>query len=240
MMFIGIDIGGTKIRALVWTGKRVARALQFATPNNEHDLQKKLVALVASLGGANAVQGIGIGAAGTVKGTTLLFSPNIPCMRQFDFKRLYPSAIPLRVDNDARCFARAEFLRGAGRGASSLFALTIGSGIGRAYGENGATIKLKRFEYPEPWERSYQILRGRRDDKRLARFLSLKLSSLLKPYSPERIVIGGGVLERKGFLQELRAAFKANGFNLEIQRARVRKNAVALGAALLFTGAERK
>jgi len=238
-MVIGIDIGATKIRAIRWDKEKVARSLESATPKNPDDFREKLVALVASLAGRNTVRGIGIGAAGIVEGTTLLFSPNIPCIRQFNFRRLYPSAMPLRVDNDARCFGRAELLRGAGRGSGGLFALTIGTGIGRAYGKNGKIITLKKFEYPEPWERRYQILRDRRDDKRLARFLAEKLASLLAPYRPEGIVIGGGIIERKGFFKKLRAAFKGGGFELEIRRARFRKNAVALGAALLFKPAPR-
>lgn len=233
-MVMGIDIGATKIRAILWNGKRVTRSLEFATPKNEADFQKTLAGLSVLLIRGNSVRGIGIGSAGIVKRATLLSSPNIPCIRQFNFRRLYPSAMPLRVDNDARCFGRAELLRGAGRGAGSLFALTIGTGIGRAYGKNGKIIMTKAFEYPEPWERSYQILRDGRDDERLAEFLAENLAPLLNSYKPERIIVGGGVMERKGFLKELRGAFKNDLFASKIRRARWQKNAVAVGAALLF------
>ncbi len=234
-MLIGVDIGGTKIRAVLWNGKRITRSLEIATPKSRNDFREEILALMASLAGKSSVRGIGIGAAGIVKKTTLLFSPNIPSIKNFNFRRLFHRAIPLRVDNDARCFCRAELLKGAGRGARSLFALTIGTGIGRAYGKNGKAIRLKRFEYPEPWEGSYQILRHGSDGDRLARFLARNLAPLIEPYKPAIVVIGGGVVKRRGFLAGLRAAFKARGSELEIRRARFDKNAVALGAALLFT-----
>ena len=141
----------------------------------------------------------------------------------------------MRVDNDARCFARAEFLRGAGRGAKSLFALTIGTGVGRAYGKNGKIIRIRKFEYPEPWEKEYQAIRNTSEDKRLANFLAEKLSPLIQPFRPEVIVIGGGVMERRGFLRRLQASFRANGLGQEIYQARLGKDAVAVGAALLFS-----
>lgn len=234
MPIIGIDIGGTKIRGILWEGKKVVRSREFATPKNKHNLRKKLVALTASLSGRNPVRAIGIGAAGIVERTTLLFSPNIPRIRNFEFRPLWPRSIPLRLDNDARAFARAEFLRGAGRGSRILFALTIGTGIGRAFGKNGKIIKLKKFEYPERWEKTYQAIRRKKNDKELASFLGERLSRLMKPCLPEVVVIGGGVLERAGFLRLLETALKARGLTVKIRRAHFQKNGVAVGAALLF------
>src|SRR5712692_2036823 len=103
MLIIGIDIGGTKIRGILWDGKRVVRSREIATPKNNGDFREKLVALTESLAGDSRVSGIGIGSAGIVERTTLLFSPNIPCIRNFDFRPLWPRSISLRVDNDARC-----------------------------------------------------------------------------------------------------------------------------------------
>ncbi len=235
MLVIGIDIGGTKIRGILWNGKRVVRSREFATPKNNDDFREKLVALTASLAGQNTVRAIGIGAAGIVEKTTLLFSPNIPCVRNFDFRRLWPRTILLRVDNDARSFARAEFLRGAARGAGRLFVLTIGTGIGRAYGRHGHIANIKKFEYPERWEKAYQAVRRRRDDRQLVNFLAERLSRLMKPFEPEVIVIGGGVMERPGFPRRLETALRARGLRAKIRRTAFRKNAVAIGAALLLS-----
>jgi len=235
MAIIGIDIGGTKIRGILWDGKKVACWREFATPKNNDDFREKLVALTASLAGQNPIRAIGIGAAGIVTKTTLLFSPNIPRISNFDFRPLWPRSIPLRVDNDARCFARGELLKGAGRGAKSLFALTIGTGVGRAYGKNGKIINLKKFEYPERWEKAYQAVRRRRDDRQLANFLAEKLFRLMAPFELGMAVIGGGVMERPGFPRRLETALRAQGLRVKIRRAAFRKNAVAIGAALLLS-----
>lgn len=234
MRIIGIDIGGTKIRGILWEGKRMARSREFATPRNEDEFRAKLVTLTDSLASRNPVRAIGIGAAGIVERTTLLFSPNIPHIRNFAFRPLWPRSISLRVDNDARCFARAEFLRGAGRGPKSMFALTVGTGVGRAYGKNGKIIKLKNLEYPERWEKKYQVIRDGRDDKKLAEFLAGKLTPLLKRFKPEVIAVVGGVMERSGFLRRLQRSLHAHGLEATVERARFSKNAVAIGAALLF------
>lgn len=233
MPVIGVDIGGTKIRAVLWNGRRVVRAREVPTPENKSGFERSLLELVSLLGRSAPIAGIGIGAAGIVKGTLLLFSPNIPYLRNFNFRTVCPS-VPVRVDNDARAFARAELLRGAGRGSKSLFALTIGTGIGRAYGKKGKIIRLKRFEYPEQWEKRYQVIRNTRGNNELAEFLAEKLAPLLKPFAPGVIVIGGGVLARRGFLGWLEAAFQARGLTAKIRRAKFRKNGVAIGAALLW------
>lgn len=234
MLVIGADIGGTKIRAVLWDGRRVVRSGELPTPKNKRDFKKRFATLISLLGRQEIVDGIGVGAAGIVEETTLLFSPNIPALRNLDFKSLCPRSKSLRLDNDARCFARAELLRGSGRGAKSCFALTIGTGVGRAYGRKRKIVKLKRLEYPERWEKEYQAIRSRRDDKRLANFLAEKLPPLLKPFKPEILVIGGGVMERPGFLRRLEIALRARGLRAKIRRAALRKNAVAIGAALLF------
>ena len=235
MPIIGVDIGGTKIRAILWNGRRVVRAREVPTPKDKSAFARSLAALISFLCHRKSVDGIGIGAAGIVERSTLLFSPNIPYLRNFDFRSVSLPSCPLRVDNDARAFGRAELLRGAGREAKRLFVLTIGTGVGRAYGRNGKIVKLKRLEYPERWEKEYQHLRDMPADRKLANFLGEKLSLLLQPFDPGVIVIGGGVMERRGFLQKLETAFKARGLSAKIKRATFRKNGAALGAALLFS-----
>jgi len=234
MRTIGLDIGGTKIRGVLWDGKRVIQALEFLTPGNEKDFKEGLPALAKSLAAGKTIQGIGIGAAGIVEKTTLVFSPNIRYIKEFDFRRLWPLPCSLRLDNDARCFARAEMMRGAGRGSKKLFGLTIGTGIGRAYGRNGKILRLKKFEYPESWERQYQKVRKSRNDRKLAAFLGEKLSLLLLPFQPEVVVVGGGVLKRGDFFALLRAEFKKRGLRFHVRRAAFQNNGPAVGAALLI------
>ncbi|KKW45946.1 MAG: hypothetical protein A2681_02670 [Candidatus Liptonbacteria bacterium RIFCSPHIGHO2_01_FULL_56_18b] len=225
---IGIDIGGSKIRGVLWNGTRVLRTTELPTPGNTEGLIAVLAALVSRLH-APRVSRIGIGAAGTVKGTVLRSCTNIRYVKNLDLKRPFPRAA-LRLDNDARCFGRAEFLLGAGRRANGVFALTLGTGIGRAYGAHARIRKAGRFEYAESWEKAYQKLRG----EKLVAFLSNKLPKLLQPFNPKVLVIGGGVLAHKGFFEKLRAALRKKGVRFAIRRAKLGRNAVAIGAALLF------
>ena len=39
---------------------------------------------------------------------------------------------------------------------------TVGTGIGRAFAENGKVKKIKKFEYPEKWEKQYQKIRDKK------------------------------------------------------------------------------
>ena len=68
--------------------------------------------------------------------------------------------------------------------------------------------KIKNFEYPEKWEREYQKIRDRKDYEKLAMFLGEKFSVLIKKYKPEAVVLGGGVLGKRGFFEKLREELK--------------------------------
>lgn len=234
MAVIGIDVGGSKVRAIAWDGKRVLRVCEYRTPKNINDFEKKIVEVVRLLSQGSKTHSIGIGAAGIMERTTWIASPNIPYLRNLDFRTLWPRSIKVKLDNDARCFARAEFLRGAGRGFRSIFALTIGTGVGRASGRDGRILRLKKFEYPEAWEKTYQAIRDSGDPKRLSQFLACKLSPLMRSFKPEVVVIGGGVLKQLRFWQRLKREFLARERPAEIRRSALNQNAGALGAALLL------
>ena len=233
---IGIDIGGSKVRGVLWDERGVIAASGFPTPRGIRAFRKRLVALVAKLmrRAKGKIRGVGIGAAGTIQGTRVISSRNIPYLKQFDFRSIFPNGA-LRLDNDARAFARAEWLAGAGRGAKRILVFTIGTGIGRAYGKNGRIARLKRFEYSERGEKRYQKIRDAGSDKALADFLSGALVPLVKEYRPSVVLVGGGVMGRPGFLAKLRTEFKKRGMRTPIRRARMGKNAAAIGAALLFS-----
>lgn len=174
---------------------------------------------------------VGIGVAGVVKKFTVVFSPNINYLRNFDFRDIFKGVV-INVDNDARCFARTECTLGVGRKFKKLFAVTIGTGIGRAYVEQGVVQKIKQFEYPEPWEKKYQQIRNTGNDLELAIYLGKNLLTLISPYNPLALVIGGGVLNRKRVPQLLRKELKKRGFLGRLLCSRFSKNSVAIGAII--------
>lgn len=233
-MIVGIDIGGTKIRAVSWTGRKVARSAEARTPNHQEKLARAVQKIVRAVAGKKMVDKIGIGVAGVLQGSALILSPNLPAIKRFNFRRLWPSSVAIRVDNDARSFARAEYRLGAGKNAKSIFALTIGTGIGRAYGENGTIQRIKKLEYPERWEKEYQHIRFTASDAALAEFLGKNLAPLLARFKPEVIVIGGGLIKRQGLLKKIRLSLQQRGIAVKIRGSRLGDNAAARGAILLF------
>ena len=234
-LYLGIDIGGTKIRGVLWDGRHVVAFSEFSTPRTLETFKRRVRFLAQDLSHrtAGGISGIGIGAAGVIDGTRIRRSPNIPYLRRFDFKTLYPS-VPLRVDNDARTFVRAEWMRGAGKGARRILGFTIGTGIGRAYGRRGRIVVLKKFEHPEKRERSYHHIRDSGDARALVEFLGERIAAIARRYKAERIILGGGVLGRPGFLRQLASELESRGITQPIRRAHWRGNAGAVGAAMLF------
>ncbi|KKS95132.1 hypothetical protein A3B05_03375 [Candidatus Giovannonibacteria bacterium RIFCSPLOWO2_01_FULL_43_160] len=216
----GIDIGGTKIRAVLLDGKRTIKAREFKTPKNLTTFKKLLGGILNSY---NAKK-IGIGAPGAISKNKILFCPNIKYLKNFDISQLARPAVgggtwtsKFKLDNDARCFARAEC------GKKPCLAIILGTGVGRAFAKNGKVLKIKKFEYSERWERQYQKLRDSKNNKRLSAFLTAKISVLIKKFKPEVIIISGGVSTRKN----LKLGFPH-------KKSKLGKNAAAIGATMLF------
>ncbi len=232
---IGIDIGGTNIRGILWNKKKILQNREIKTPQTRAGFENKLKGLIGGFFRVKKISGIGIGTAGVVSGAVLRFSPNIPAVKNFNFQKIIPTGVQLKLDNDARCFARGEYLLGAGKGFKNAFFLTIGTGIGRASGRKGKILKIKKFEYPERWEGEYQKIRDKKDDTKLAEFLGKNLAKLIKPYKPRAIIIGGGVImKRKNFVSKLKKEFFKNGIPAPVLKSRLGNYAAALGAVLLF------
>src|SRR5262245_41532786 len=142
---VGVDLGGTKIEGVVLGADRqpVAR-LRVPT---ERDLgYDHIVARVADVvarllpeapGGCTLV-GIGTPGAlsardGTLKNSNTTCLNGRPLLQ--DLEARLP--IPLRLENDANCFALAEAVGGAGRGHDLVFGVILGTGVGGGLVVNG-------------------------------------------------------------------------------------------------------
>ena len=133
-MRIGIDLGGTKIEGLALRddGTELVRR-RIATPRAYHATVEAIVALVADIerdAGARGTVGIGIpGAitpAGVVKNANSTWLNGEP-LGDALATRL---ARPVRLMNDANCFALSEATDGAGAGADVVFGVILGTGVG--------------------------------------------------------------------------------------------------------------
>lgn len=221
---VGIDIGGTKIRGIVWNKKRILKSVETPTPKNLAAFKLAIENMISQLGGKTD---IAIGAAGIIQGNKIAESPNIPYIKNLDFSFTGAHIGAKRLDNDARCFARAQYgARKQGRGP--VLFITIGTGIGRALGKDNNILKIKKFEYPENWEKEYQVIKEANDTQKLAKYLGEKITVLATSYHAKSIVVGGGILGRKHFFKELKKEI-----SIPIQKSIMQKNAGALGAAML-------
>ena len=77
---------------------------------------------------------IGLGVPGFIDPTThrVISLPNIPGSGNRDVRQWLSDAtgLPVTVENDARCFAYAEALLGAGKGHAIVLGVTLGTGVG--------------------------------------------------------------------------------------------------------------
>lgn len=133
-MRIGIDMGGTKIAGGLIDRGRIVKRITLPTEagKGRAHVIRQLKAVIDQLAEGRRIEGVGIGVPGIFKGTKLIELANIPCLDGVDLKAALKLKVPLRVENDAKCFALAEARFGAAKGKRVAFGLIIGTGIGGA------------------------------------------------------------------------------------------------------------
>lgn len=150
---VGIDLGGTNIKAgLVDKNGKIQSRLSIKTNYNADPLiiSNQIFELIEEIiNSANSttaetgaglkpapvsIAGIGLGSPGLIdkKGETIIFSPNLPKWRNIPVKRMLTErfSMPCVLENDANAAAWGEKWAGAGKEASSMVVLTLGTGIG--------------------------------------------------------------------------------------------------------------
>lgn len=136
---IGIDLGGTKIEGVL-LGENPTQPLmrlRIKTPRSDGyeailDAIEGLAQSLESAAPPGAIT-IGVGIPGTISTTSgLVKNANtvelIGRPLAADLERRLRR--PIFVENDANCFALAEALHGAGRGARCVFGVILGTGVG--------------------------------------------------------------------------------------------------------------
>jgi len=135
-MRIGIDLGGTKIEgiAIADDGRELTR-LRIPTPKGEYEaVVEALAALVATIEKELGRQGtVGVGIPGAVSPATgLVKNANSVCLIGHPLDKDLSVALgrPVRVANDANCFALSEATDGAGAAGQVVFGVILGTGVG--------------------------------------------------------------------------------------------------------------
>jgi fructokinase len=140
-LHIGIDLGGTKIEALALdaAGREVFRK-RVASPRGDYAATISAVSSLVSEIGKGSV-GIGIpGALSQVTG--LVKNANSTWLIGRPLKQDLEKALgrPVRLENDANCFALSEATDGAGKGAAVVFGVILGTGVGGGIVVNGKVL----------------------------------------------------------------------------------------------------
>ncbi len=137
-MIIGVDLGGTRIRAALLDRKlqiiRREETLTHAEEGLESTLQRIKDLIHKVLPEDGKPEGIGISAPGPLHPETgvIVAPPNLPGWHDVPLGDMVKKEfdVPVYVGNDANVAALAEVMRGAAEGYSNAIYVTVSTGIG--------------------------------------------------------------------------------------------------------------
>ncbi len=141
---IGVDLGGTKIESALIRNSKILKKNQVLThaDKGEGVVLAQLFKAIDAVGPKKA-SAIGIGSPGPldVKKGLILNTPNLP-FSGFPLVKAVRKRykIPVRIDNDANCFALGEARYGKGKGKALVVGIILGTGVG-----GGFIVKGKVF-----------------------------------------------------------------------------------------------
>jgi fructokinase len=132
---IGIDIGGTKMAAVVLDDTdNVLFRTRMDTPRNYDALVAAVPHMIERCKAeCGSIAGVGIGMPGSQSAKTKLWrNCNMTFVNGRNFTADLETVVsdPLRIENDANCFALSEAVGGAGSGYAMVYGLTLGTGLG--------------------------------------------------------------------------------------------------------------
>lgn len=168
-MRIGIDLGGSKIEiaALDAGGASLLRE-RMAAPQGNYDATVRAVRDIVT--GAERRLGtrgtVGIGMPGAISPATgLVKNANSTWLNGRPFDRDMAAALgrPVRVANDANCFALSEAVDGAAAGARVVFGVIAGTGVGGGIAVDGHILEGPNAiagewgHNPLPWPRADEL-----------------------------------------------------------------------------------
>ncbi|QLY33597.1 ROK family glucokinase [Nocardia huaxiensis] len=133
---VGIDVGGTNIRASVVDGSgEVLDTVTAPTPHSARALEDGLTRAVRELCGRHAIGAVGLAVAGFVDEdrATVRFAPHLPWEDAPVAQRLTDRlGLPVILEHDANAALWAEHRFGAAAGGRNVVLVAIGTGIGAA------------------------------------------------------------------------------------------------------------
>lgn len=137
-MYVGLDIGGTKILGgLVDNNKKIINLYKLKTQAEQGSdyVLNRVKEVISKVSEGYSIEGIGIGIPGSidVNEGIVLISPNLP-FENLSLKNELEKVfhVPIEIDNDVNVGLLGEFWAGEGQGYQNLAGIFIGTGIGGA------------------------------------------------------------------------------------------------------------
>ena len=146
MIRIGMDLGGTKIAGIAFgDGNEVLWEGRVPTPQTGYaDVLDAIAGLVHTIESTLGATGtVGIGTPGSISPFTgTMQNCNTVLLNGQPLRKDLESRLgrPVRLANDADCFALSETVDGAGKGGNIVFGVIIGTGTGGGVVVNGRLL----------------------------------------------------------------------------------------------------
>ncbi len=164
---LGIDLGGTKVEAVVLRAGSNAVVWRERVPTPAGDYTATLQAVAGLVARARAALAttepgglsIGIGTPGSLGSDGLMRNCNSTCLNGQPLQRDLQTLLgrPVALANDANCLALSEATDGAGAGADVVFAAILGTGAGAGIAVHGRVLTGPNGlagewgHNPQPW-----------------------------------------------------------------------------------------
>lgn len=156
MHYIGIDLGGTRIKIGLFKDSKLINK-QILPANSLNGLSSHLnlidgiISQMLASHSVVSLEGIAMAFPGLVNpviGTVLSTNKRYDDASSLNLQEYYHNkwACPFFIDNDARMAAVGEWKLGAGRDCNDLVMVTYGTGIGTSVVLNGQLLRGKHFQ----------------------------------------------------------------------------------------------
>ncbi len=142
--FIGVDLGGTNLRAAVITESHKVLA-KYKCPTQAAEGRDAVIGRIVEgireavrMSGEEmaAMTAVGMGIPGPLnqRAGIVYSAPNMPGWENVPLAAIVGERLGIRafIENDANCAGWGEFVTGAGKGARHMMMVTLGTGIGGA------------------------------------------------------------------------------------------------------------
>ncbi|MBQ8838591.1 MAG: ROK family protein [Bacteroidales bacterium] len=145
-MRIGVDLGGTNIRAALVDGQAIIKKVKTSCPAKGtcEEVLETIAGLISQVL-CEGAESIGIGVPSVVDTTRGIVYDvaNIPSWKKVHLKDILQERFGIRVqiNNDSNCFALGESRFGKGQGFANMVGVTLGTGVG-----SGIIIDRKLYE----------------------------------------------------------------------------------------------